>query len=215
MNGREFGHPNAATDLTFDFGQLIAHAAKHGISKPARSWVRVPSPIATPGVGCSCVAERRVRETIDNGKPVTPFMSFGDRIRIEMFDGAGQSIFVRHRPESRALPATPGVSRAKVTAEAVMKLIGYLLVGGVSRAHCAELQGPQGEHASRHLRKGEQAAPDYVALNPQKLVPARARISGEVLTQSLAILEYLEETHPEPPLLPRDPVGRARVPLCR
>ena len=44
-------------------------------------------------VGCSCIAERRVRETIDGGKPLTPFMSFGDRIRIEMLDRAGQSIF--------------------------------------------------------------------------------------------------------------------------
>ena len=43
--------------------------------------------------GCSCIAERRVRETIDNGKPSTPFMKFGDRIRIEMFDKAGHSIF--------------------------------------------------------------------------------------------------------------------------
>src|SRR5260370_8598208 len=67
------------------------------------------------------------------------------------------------------------------------------------------------EHASRHLRKGEQAAPDYAALNPQKLVPTLVLDSGEVLTQSLAILEYLEETHPEPPLLPQDPVDRARV----
>ena len=44
-------------------------------------------------VGCSCIAERRVRETIDSGKAVTPFMKFGDHIRIEMFDPAGQSIF--------------------------------------------------------------------------------------------------------------------------
>jgi maleylpyruvate isomerase len=50
-----------------------------------------------------------------------------------------------------------------------------------------------------------------VALNPQKLVPAMVLDSGEVLTQSLAILEYLEETHPEPPLLPKDPVDRAHT----
>ena len=73
------------------------------------------------------------------------------------------------------------------------------------------LKGVVVEHAFRHLRKGEQGAPDYAALNPQKLVPALVLDSGEVLTQSLAILEYLEETHPEPPLLPKDPVGRARV----
>ena len=66
---------------------------RRGISRPARSSARAPSPTATPAAGCSCIAERRVRETIDSGKPVTPFMKFGDRIRIEMFDRAGQSIF--------------------------------------------------------------------------------------------------------------------------
>ena len=117
----------------------------------------------------------------------------------------------RHRPEGRALHAG-GVSRAKVTAEAVMKLIGYFRSSAAFRVRIAlNYKGLKVEHASRHLRKGEQAAPDYVALNPQKLVPALVLDSGEVLTQSLAILEYLEETHPEPPLLPKDPVGRARV----
>ena len=93
-----------------------------------------------------------------------------------------------------------------------MKLIGYFRSSAAFRVRIAlNLKGITVEHASRHLRKGEQAAPDYVALNPQKLVPALVLDSGEVLTQSLAILEYLEETHPEPPLLPKDPVGRARV----
>ena len=93
-----------------------------------------------------------------------------------------------------------------------MKLIGYFRSSAAFRVRIAlSYKGLKVEHASRHLRKGEQAAPDYVALNPQKLVPALVLDSGEVLTQSLAILEYLEETHPEPPLLPRDPVGRARV----
>jgi maleylacetoacetate isomerase len=62
-----------------------------------------------------------------------------------------------------------------------------------------------------HLRKGSQRAQDYLALNPQGLVPALALDDGHVLTQSLAIIEYLDETHPEPPLLPADPVARARV----
>lgn len=93
-----------------------------------------------------------------------------------------------------------------------MKLIGYFRSSAAYRVRIAlNLKGINVEHASRHLRKGEQATPDYVALNPQKLVPALVLDSGEVLTQSIAILEYLEETHPEPPLLPRDPVGRARV----
>ena len=62
----------------------------------------------------------------------------------------------------------------------------------------------------RHLRKGEQRAPDYLALNPQGLVPT-LDIDGLHLAQSMAILEYLEETRPEPPLLPQDAAGRARV----
>jgi fumarylacetoacetate (FAA) hydrolase len=93
LNGREFGHPNAATDLTFDFGQLIAHAAT---TRHLEAGTVVGSGTVAnrdAGVGCSCIAERRVRETIDSGKPVTPFMKFGDEIRIEMFDAAGQSIF--------------------------------------------------------------------------------------------------------------------------
>jgi maleylpyruvate isomerase len=62
----------------------------------------------------------------------------------------------------------------------------------------------------RHLRKGEQRSADYLALNPQGLVPT-LDIDGHHLTQSMAILEYLEETHPSPPLLPKDAAGRARV----
>jgi maleylacetoacetate isomerase len=62
-----------------------------------------------------------------------------------------------------------------------------------------------------HLRMGSQRAQDYLALNPQGLVPALALDDGEVLTQSLAIIEYLDETRPEPPLLPVAPPARARV----
>ena len=62
-----------------------------------------------------------------------------------------------------------------------------------------------------HLRMGNQRAQDYLALNPQGLVPALALDDGTVLTQSLAIVEFLDETHPQPPLLPADPEGRARV----
>ena len=61
-----------------------------------------------------------------------------------------------------------------------------------------------------HLVKGEHSAPDYLALNPQGLVPA-LEIDGQILGQSMAILEYLEETRPEPALLPKDAAGRAMV----
>jgi maleylpyruvate isomerase len=87
-----------------------------------------------------------------------------------------------------------------------MKLIGYFRSSAAFRVRIAlNLKGIAVEHAFRHLRKGEQRLPDYVAINPQKLVPALVLDSGEVLTQSMAILEYLEETHPDPPLLPKDP----------
>ena len=93
-----------------------------------------------------------------------------------------------------------------------MKLIGYFRSSAAFRVRIAlNLKGIVVDHAFRHLRKGEQGAPDYVAINPQKLVPALVLDSGQVLTQSLAILEYLEETHPAPPLLPSDPIDRARV----
>ena len=93
-----------------------------------------------------------------------------------------------------------------------MKLIGYFRSSAAYRVRIAlNFKGIAVEHASRHLRKGEQFSADYAALNPQKLVPSLVLDDGAVLTQSLAIIEYLEEVHPEPPLLPRDPVGRAHV----
>jgi len=66
-------------------------------------------------------------------------------------------------------------------------------------------------HLAHHLRKGEQRDPSYLAINPQGLVPALEADAGAVLTQSLAIIEWLDETHPEPPLLPAEPLRRAKV----
>ena len=96
-----------------------------------------------------------------------------------------------------------------------MKLIGYFRSSAAFRVRIAlNLKGIAVEHAFRHLRKGEQRSPDYVAINPQKLVPALVLDSGEVLTQSLAILEYLEEIHPAPPLLPKDPLPPANLAIA-
>jgi maleylpyruvate isomerase len=73
------------------------------------------------------------------------------------------------------------------------------------------LKGLEAGQVIHHLRKGEQRAPEYLALNPQGLLPAFVTDDGAVLTQSLAIIEYLDETSPAPSLLPADPVQRARV----
>src|SRR5580698_2935341 len=93
-----------------------------------------------------------------------------------------------------------------------MKLHGYFRSSAAYRVRIAlNLKGLTAEHLSRHLRKGEQRAPDYLAINPQGLVPTLQGEGGEILTQSLAIIEWLDETHPEPPLLPKEPLQRAKV----
>ncbi len=94
----------------------------------------------------------------------------------------------------------------------MMKLYGYFRSGAAYRVRIAlNMKGIEVEHLSRHLVKGEQKAPEYMKLNPQGLVPALVLEDGTVLTQSLAIMEWLEETHPNPPLLPKDPARRARI----
>ncbi len=92
-----------------------------------------------------------------------------------------------------------------------MKVHGYFRSSAAYRCRIAfNLKGVAPELASVHLRKGEQRSAGYLKLNPQGLVPA-LEAEGHVLTQSLAIIEWLEETRPEPPLLPRDPFDRAHV----
>ncbi|MBI3453838.1 MAG: maleylacetoacetate isomerase [Rhodospirillales bacterium] len=92
-----------------------------------------------------------------------------------------------------------------------MKLHGYFRSSAAFRVRIAlNLKGLPCDHASIHLRKGEQASPAFLKLNPQGLVPA-LEDGSHVLTQSLAIVEYLDETHPRPPFLPQAPAGRARV----
>jgi fumarylacetoacetate (FAA) hydrolase len=104
INGKPFGKPMCGNDMTFDFPTLIAHAAKtRALSAGTILGAGTVSnrdadggpgrPIAEGGLGYSCIAEVRTVETIRTGKPVTPFLKFGDRVRIEMLDGAGRSIF--------------------------------------------------------------------------------------------------------------------------
>jgi len=103
LNGKLFGKPNAGVDMTFDFGQLVAHAAKtRHLGAGAiigsgtvsnKQGTDYGTSIDEGGLGYSCIAEVRMIETIRDGAPKTSFMKFGDQIRIEMLDDQGQSIF--------------------------------------------------------------------------------------------------------------------------
>ncbi len=93
INGEWFGAPEAGVDMQFSFAQLIAHAAK---TRPLVAGSIVGSGTVAnedEGKGASCLAEKRMLEIIRDGKPSTPFMKFGDRVRIEMLDREGRSIF--------------------------------------------------------------------------------------------------------------------------
>lgn len=93
-----------------------------------------------------------------------------------------------------------------------MKLYNYFRSSASFRVRIAlELKGLAYEYVPVHLVKGEHKQPQYAALSPSLLVPTLQTDGGEHLGQSMAIIEYLDETHPQPPLLPRDPLARARV----
>ena len=104
LNGKKLGAPNAGVDMTFDFPTLVAHAAK---TRPLGAGAIIGSgtvsnrgpdggpgrPIEEGGVGYSCLAELRTIETLRTGAAKTPFLKFGDRVRVEMLDAQGRSIF--------------------------------------------------------------------------------------------------------------------------
>jgi fumarylacetoacetate (FAA) hydrolase len=103
LNDQPFGRPNAGDDMTFSFAQLIAHAAKtrelcagsiigSGTVSNKQGSLHGSS-IANGGVGYCCLAEVRMYETIEQGAPATPFLRFGDTVRIEMLDADGASLF--------------------------------------------------------------------------------------------------------------------------
>jgi fumarylacetoacetate (FAA) hydrolase len=106
LNGKPFGKADAGQDMTFDFGQLIAHAAKtrdlaagtiigSGTVSNRDADGGPGKPVSEGGLGYSCIAEQRMIETIQAGKPSTPFLKHGDRVEIEMLDARNHSIFGR------------------------------------------------------------------------------------------------------------------------
>ena len=106
INGEWFGAPEAGEDMQFSFAQLVAHAAK---TRPLSAGTIVGSgTIANEDTsrGASCFAERRTIETLETGKPITPFMSFGDTVRVEMLDRDGHSIFgaIEQKIERQSAP---------------------------------------------------------------------------------------------------------------
>ncbi|MDQ3205357.1 MAG: fumarylacetoacetate hydrolase family protein [Pseudomonadota bacterium] len=93
VNEQWFGAPEAGVDMQFNFAQLVAHAAR---TRPLSAGTIVGSGTVAnedTSLGASCFAERRTVETLRDGKPSTPFMSYGDRVRIEMLDAQGRSVF--------------------------------------------------------------------------------------------------------------------------
>jgi fumarylacetoacetate (FAA) hydrolase len=104
LNDELFGRPNAGVDMTFDFPRLIAHVAK---TRELEAGSIIGSGTVSNvdrSTGSGCLAEKRCLETIAEGKPKTPFMCFGDRVRIEMFDAAGATIFGAIDQEVRRYP---------------------------------------------------------------------------------------------------------------
>lgn len=93
VNGKPFGKPDAGVDMTFDFARLIEHIT---LTRNARAGTVLGSGTISNydrSLGSACIAERRMLEQIEQGKPSTSFLKFGDSVRIEMFDAAGRSIF--------------------------------------------------------------------------------------------------------------------------
>jgi len=116
VNGTRLGEPNAGVDMAYSFTRLMVHAAR---TRPLPAGTIIGAGTVSNrdrSAGSACLAERRAIETIETGEPVTPYLRFGDQVRIEMLDGQGRSVFgaidqkiVRygaHRPQATEDPAT-------------------------------------------------------------------------------------------------------------
>lgn len=110
LNRVEFGRPNAGVDMVFEFPKIIAHAVRTRRAGAGSLFGSGTVSNKDRSTGCSCIAEKRAIETIEQGKPVTPFMKFGDRIHIEMRGDGGQSIFGAIDQKVVPYPIRQGVS---------------------------------------------------------------------------------------------------------
>lgn len=118
VNGLEIGHPHAGTDLNFDFPNLIAHAARtrHLVAGTVIGSGTVSN--RDPSAGSSCLAERRMLETIAIGKPTTEYLRFGDRVEIDVVDPQGRSVFGAIRQKvTRYVPKVSSITPGMATLE--------------------------------------------------------------------------------------------------
>lgn len=93
LNGQLFGNPDAGDDMQFDFASLISHASKTRLLSAGTIIGSGTVSNADRSRGCACIIEQRALELIDRGEAITPFMRYGDKVRIEMLDGSGKTIF--------------------------------------------------------------------------------------------------------------------------
>jgi hypothetical protein len=184
--------------MTFSFAQLVAHAAKtrelaagsiigSGTVSNKQGGLHGSS-IANGGVGYCCLAEVRMYETIEQGAPQTPFLRFGDTCASRCWTRPARASSAR---STRRSPLSGG-------REERMKLYTYFRSSAAYRVRIAlNLKGLQYEAVPVHLLRGggEQLQEQYRAINPSGLVPA-FQDDYITLTQSMAILEYLDDEHP-------------------
>ena len=151
LNGKVVGDTDAGAEMHFSFFQLLEHVARTRAFTAGTLLGSGTVSNEDRARGISCLAERRMIETIEQGKPTTPFMSVGDKIEIETFDAAGRSVFGRISQTVRAPP---------------MKLYGYWRSGCTWRVRIAlALKGATYEYQPVHLLKGEQHAEPFHTLN--------------------------------------------------
>ena len=216
-NGQVVGDCEAGPEMHFSFFDLIQHVAKTRRFTAGTILGSGTVSNAERSRGISCLAERRMIEIIETGKPVTPFMSVGDRIEIEAFDPASVSLF--GKIDQRIVPGGPSESPPPSRAwRSGMKLVlhNYWRSSASHRVRIGlGLKQLPYDYAIVNIVAREQHAAAYRSKNPMAQVPTLEITEDDgtvhALTQSLPILEFLDERFPEPPIMPKDLYLRARM----